>query len=229
MNNILNYSLKKIENSIHLEKPWEHFIIDDFLEKSFYNELKKDFDSLNWFHDNKGKYRNEWRRSKIRIYQGGKNEINKPSFTKLINLFKNEKFAKSVVNKFKKIRCKEYPNNIWIEMDTFIKDFSYRIHFDSKPKYVTFLIYLPDDENDPQELGTKMYDKKKEFVKNAPYNKNTCFIFAPNDDITWHSMDYKNINNNDVKRKSIQIFYKYGNKNDRSDVYIGAITNTHGK
>ena len=73
---------------------------------------------------------------------------------------------------------------------------------------MTFVYYLADDD-DNNELGTKVYDKNKKHVVTSKYKPNSVFIFAPSDDDkikTWHNMELKKDN---YERKSIQSWFLY--------------------
>ena len=59
MDKILKHSINKINTSNLITEPWDHIIIDNFLNKNLYNKIKKDFDNLKWFHDNNGNYKKE--------------------------------------------------------------------------------------------------------------------------------------------------------------------------
>jgi len=209
-------------------KPYNHLIINNFLDKKFIDDIIENFPEINNFNDTK---RNEQiinNKSTRRSFYLDKQEDfqkikNKNIFIRLYKHFNNKEFLNNIFKVFNKEIPKDYHLQCQLIFDT--KGYNILPHCDNfknkRHKYLTLLIYLPDNDN-LKEYGTEMYrennngiisffdkevNKKRSFsiVKKVPFKKNTLFAFIPEYDKTWHGVSKIEKN---ITRRSIQIFLK---------------------
>lgn len=64
-------------------------------------------------------------------------------------------------------------------------DFSYRIHDEAPWKVLSAVTYIAPKES----TGTLLYNNNKEYVTTAKWAENKTLIFAPIDNVTWHSFE----------------------------------------
>lgn len=64
-------------------------------------------------------------------------------------------------------------------------DFSYKIHDEAPWKVLSAVTYIAPK----QSTGTLLYDSAKEYVTTAAWAENKTLIFAPIDNVTWHSFE----------------------------------------
>ena len=212
-------------------KPYNHLIINNFLDKKFIDDIIENFPEINNFNDTK---RNEQiinNKSTRRSFYLDKQEDfqkikNKNIFIRLYKHFNNKEFLNNIFKVFNKEIPKDYHLQFQLIFDT--KGYNILPHCDNfknkRHKYLTLLIYLPDNDN-LKEYGTEMYrennngiisffdkevNKKRSFsiVKKVPFKKNTLFAFIPEYDKTWHGVSKIEKN---ITRRSIQIFLKEKN------------------
>jgi len=103
-------------------------------------------------------------------------------------------------------------------------------HVDAQRKYLSLMLYFPDDEKKELEYGTTFWscltknhgnthisepEKIKSFKElndiefKTPFNKNCLYGFSRND-LSWHTVEPVNISDNYI-RKSININFYYNN------------------
>ena len=103
-------------------------------------------------------------------------------------------------------------------------------HVDAQRKYLSLMLYFPDEEKHEIEYGTtfwncstrnhenkhisniekiKIFKKSSEIEFKTPFNKNCLYGFSRND-LSWHTVEPTNISDNYV-RKSININFYYNN------------------
>ena len=208
-------------------KPYNHIIINNFLEEKFIEKIMKYFPDINNFNDrkrNKQIIDNNSRRKTF--YLDNQEDFqklkNKDIFIKLYKHFNNKEFLNNIFKIFNKELPKEYHLQCQLIYD--IKGYNILPHCDNfknkRHKYLTLLLYLPDDNI--EEYGTEMYkeikdgnisyfdkeiNKKRNFtiVKKVPFKKNILFAFIPEYNKTWHGVSKIKKN---ITRRSIQIFLK---------------------
>jgi hypothetical protein len=87
-------------------------------------------------------------------------------------------------------RTREYTTlNTYSEINICLGDFSYPIHDENTAKVLSAVTYLFPKVS----RGTLIYDSDKNFYKEVEWKQNRTLIFAPLDDITWHSYEVSNI------------------------------------
>lgn len=74
---------------------------------------------------------------------------------------------------------------VMTEVNVCLDDLSYPIHDEAKPKILSAVTYLMPDVS----RGTLIFDKDKNFVKEVEWKPNRTLIFAPIDNVTWHSYE----------------------------------------
>ena len=75
-------------------------------------------------------------------------------------------------------------------------------HVDINEKIMSFLVYLNNTDESP-DIGTSLYNNKKEHITTVPYIDNTGFYFYPSND-TWHGLESINIKE---RRRAIMVNY----------------------
>jgi hypothetical protein len=75
-------------------------------------------------------------------------------------------------------------------------------HVDINEKIMSFLLYLNNTDESP-DIGTSLYNNKKEHITTVPYIDNTGFYFYPSND-TWHGLESINIKE---RRRAIMVNY----------------------
>tara|TARA_Y100000591_G_C21804083_1_gene683771 strand:- start:866 stop:1618 length:753 start_codon:yes stop_codon:yes gene_type:complete len=248
------YYNKKIVQII--KKPFFIFEIDNFFDLDFYSDIKKIFpkvlpDELS-LSDNFGK--KVINQSEI----SNLDKNHKETFEKLNRVFLSKDFfnlfikkiylpnVKSQKNIFRKLKYLRYP--ILDYNKKFLLDFllskisvNYQFsyiknnggiipHVDAQRKYLSLLLYFPDDENKETNYGTtfwesniqnfsnthihdkekirEFYSKSKKLYK-TPFKPNCLYGFLRND-FSWHTVEPVNIDQNYI-RKSININFIYNN------------------
>jgi hypothetical protein len=198
-NEDINNYCKKILDSNIISEPFPHIMVEDFLNDDFYDKFIAEINSNDLFQNAP----EEHNRS-TRMLWNGKATINKDLNSNykqiFVSLLLNNEIRKTIFSKF--ITNKYLPNDIIskhkgtnVQLDCFRGDYKYPIHTDIQGKLITILFYLPKDNN-MSELGTNLYDHKKNFVKNTGYTKNKLVIFCPiqkhnpdnNQFISYHNM-----------------------------------------
>ena len=248
------YYNKNIEKLI--EDPVYIFKIDNFFDLTFYSDIRKIFnkissDKLN-LNDNFGK---KFINASDTSYE---NENYKKIFEKLndvflsndfFNFFVKKFFFKNIKNQnnfFRKIKYMRYPikdnyNNSLLDFlyskisvkysFSYIKNKGGIVpHVDSQRKYLSLMLYFPDDEKKEIEYGTTFWnsnipnysnthisdnEKIREFKSKSTQLYKTKFV--PNclygflrNDFSWHTVEPIDISN-DYVRKSININFTYNN------------------
>lgn len=75
-------------------------------------------------------------------------------------------------------------------------------HVDINEKIMSFLLYL-NNTDESLDIGTSLYNNKKEHITTVPYIDNTGFYFYPSND-TWHGLECINIKE---RRRAIMVNY----------------------
>ena len=99
-----------------------------------------------------------------------------------------------------------------IQLDCFRDNYNYKIHTDSASKFITILLYLAKDDS-YLNIGTNIYDHKKNLIDNINYKPNRLVIFSPstvhdpknNKYISYHNMQGETDIN--FRRYSFQSWY----------------------
>lgn len=198
----IQHILNNLKTQPKHTEPYEHFTLHNFFTDDMYSMLLEDYENV--------PFEKEKLRSKICNFW--EHEILLPELpsTKIMyTVFHDPRIQKALVDSFEIKRSQKMPGkNVFVEFDRFQHKFFYPIHPDAYPKLVSMIIYLPSpDDNAPESLGTRVYDKDKQLVKTASYSPNTGMIFAPYDNLTFHSMQNGEIQG--AIRKSVQIFFGY--------------------
>lgn len=196
----IEHILNNIKAQPKQTDPYEHFVFEKFFTDEFFQMLLDDYERIPF---NKTSLRSK-------ICCTWQDEVLLPELqtTKILRgIFYNEELQRALLSEFNIKRSHVTPGNkTFIEFDRFQHKFYYRIHPDAQPKLMSMIIYLPEPEdNAPESLGTRIYNRNKQHVKTVPYKPNVGIIFAPMDGLTFHSMQNDDVE--DVIRKSVQVFY----------------------
>lgn len=230
--------------------------IENFLDQEFYNKIKINFPEVNSnqidLKENFGKV--SFKFSEL-IFENNEQKSILQELDKLImskNFFrffiKNFFFKNAFMQNgfFRKIKYLRYPIkdlNYRSLTDSFFSKISvsYKFsliknnggivpHVDAQRKYLSLMLYFPDEEKKEIEYGTtfwncstrnhenkhiseiekiKSFKKSSEIEFKTPFNKNCLYGFSRND-LSWHTVEPINISDNYV-RKSININFYYNN------------------
>tara|TARA_Y100000591_G_scaffold333401_1_gene377223 strand:- start:2367 stop:2900 length:534 start_codon:yes stop_codon:yes gene_type:complete len=139
---------------------------------------------------------------------------------KYVEILLNKEIKTSIFQKF--IENKQLPacinsqhRSTSIQLDCFRGVYKFPIHTDIAGKIITMVLYLASD-NSMSQLGTNIYNDKKELVKNTGYIPNRLLIFVPsqthhpnkNSFISYHNME--GVTSPNFRRHSIQAWYLTG-------------------
>ena len=200
----MDHTLNKINNAIVVSEPFQHMIIDDFLDKDLYNKINNEINKITFFKET-DKTSN---RSTHMIY----NYDYEPTLPDKVihdynSILLNGNIQNTLIKKFN-LTKKEGDWNcnykgLLSQIDCFRAIYNYRLHTDHKSKFMTCVLYFAQDDTQ-QNLGTRIYDSKKNYVTTIDYVPNRCLIFSPCDK-SWHNMQGET--SLDTRRCSIQSWY----------------------
>lgn len=181
-----------------IEYPWKHIIIDDFLDDFAFETLKnvKEEDYIN-----KLGYMNEKRRRGSDTIHFGASitdeGIEDANTNPMRDLF-SDSFIQYIydnyLDKLEEIYLAltgeviEDPK-MYLEWRAIQNGFKSTRHVDIPRKKLSIVVYLSEEGD-----GTELYlnDKDKEPVVTIPWKQNRAFIFAREEEITWHSFKCDN-------------------------------------
>ena len=177
--------------------PYKHFILKNCFQNETLVEINKIIDTLNVNCNNKGK-----REDNTKRYFVDKNNI---IFQGALYKSVQQLTSKNAVEFFEKLIDNEVSfKDCFLRMEIILdtSDFWLEKHTDIVEKKMSLIIYL-NDNNEPLENGTDVYDESGNFVKSIPFEQNTGFLFYPSHN-TWHGLEKgKQIR----KRKCVLINY----------------------
>ncbi len=127
---------------------------------------------------------------------------NVQNFPNLLNFIK-ELQSKKTHEVLSKLIKKDLSNSyVRVEVICDRKGFWLKPHCDIKEKLLSGLIFV-NKNNEPENLGTDLYNEKLEKIKTLPYKNNYGYFFSsgPN---TWHGMEKKEILK---ERRCLQVNY----------------------
>tara|TARA_R110001632_G_scaffold47182_2_gene119509 strand:- start:117 stop:707 length:591 start_codon:yes stop_codon:yes gene_type:complete len=107
-----------------------------------------------------------------------------------IDMFEKESNAK-IKGNYLRVELIEDKEKSWLEP-----------HVDINEKIMSFLVYL-NNTDESLDIGTSLYNNKKEHITTVPYIDNTGFYFYPSND-TWHGLESINIKE---RRRAIMVNY----------------------
>jgi len=107
-----------------------------------------------------------------------------------INMFESESNVK-IRGNYLRIELIEDKEKSWLEP-----------HVDINEKIMSFLVYLNTTDESP-DIGTALYNNKKEYITTVPFINNTGFYFYPSNN-TWHGLESINIKE---RRRAIMVNY----------------------
>jgi len=107
-----------------------------------------------------------------------------------IDMFEKESNAK-IKGNYLRVELIEDKEKSWLEP-----------HVDINEKIMSFLVYLNNTDESP-DIGTSLYNNKKEHITTVPFIDNTGFYFYPSND-TWHGLESINIKE---RRRAIMVNY----------------------
>ena len=107
-----------------------------------------------------------------------------------IDMFEKESNAK-IKGNYLRVELIEDKEKSWLEP-----------HVDINEKIMSFLVYLNNTDESP-DIGTSLYNNKKEHITTVPYIDNTGFYFYPSND-TWHGLESINIKE---RRRAVMVNY----------------------
>jgi len=162
-----------LNNISYFDFPYKHFICKDILEqKNIDNILKLDIEpGYNGLNGTRNIIDNS------RIFLNNKICEKYPPFFFILKIFEEQETKLLLTKKFN-VDFKKY-KNLRIEYTQDTGNFHLKPHTDVETKGITLIIYLsPDlDEN----IGTDLYNSKKEHIKKINYQQNVMLGFIPNE------------------------------------------------
>lgn len=182
-----------VSECINFSYPFNYYILKNCLKQDIINEVNYVIEKIVPNSKNDGERANNKHR-----YFVDKNNTN-VYIEKLVKSF----LSRPIV-KFFEEKGKINLNNCFLRMEIIMdtQSFWLKKHKDIKEKLMSLLIYI-NDNNEPIENGTDIYDKNLNHYKSIPFEHNTGFFFYPSNN-TWHGLEKnKKIN----KRKCILINY----------------------
>ena len=205
-------SLKKRSN--YYNSPFDHWEINEPLTKESINEICKteifDLTKMNIKYDGTRAIDGGEGQFRAGISNGGKaikfrcfiQKDNSKDFPHLSNLIE-ELRSKDTYGYMSELIKKDLSNSyVRIEVICDRQGFWLKPHCDIKEKLISGLIFV-NLFNESENLGTDLYDEKRNKVKTIPYKDNYGYFFTsgPN---TWHGMEKKEIKK---ERRCLQINY----------------------
>ena len=137
--------------------------------------------------------------SKLRVFITKENSFDYPELHQLVKEMQSKECTdliskmlnRNLSNSFVRIEVIADKNGFWLEP-----------HCDIKEKLMSSIVFV-NLNDEPENLGTDFYDKKRTKVKTVPYKHNYGYFFTsgPN---SWHGMEKKEIKK---ERRCIQINY----------------------
>lgn len=166
----MNYSL--------LNDPWPHLVIDDYFNTELANKATKEI--IDFIKTSKI----ENKQTVIRSTDYNFNKL----FPHTNNYILSNVIDESVLSIFPNTRTyltlKKYS-----EINICLGKFSYPIHDENEIKILSAVTYLFPKIS----KGTIIYDADKNFYKEVEWKQNRTLIFAPLDNVTWHSYEVSDI------------------------------------
>lgn len=206
---MIKYIIENSKKYDIIKEPFEHLYIENFLPDNFYLKLMESVNKLNWWFDDNKKKRSEWNRYTICCHYQI-DYLSNDIIKEYNKLFLNETLQKYFLDRFSYKKSNKLPKHVHIQLDSLKNGMKHALHCDKEPKYLTFVVYLAEDSK-YLNLGTKIYDSNKNYIKTTQYKPNSVLIFAPsNNNIlkTWHNMEMDLPN---YERKAIQTWFLYDN------------------
>ena len=192
--------LSSLKNSKLQTEPFKHVVIENFASDEEYKEIKdifKDAVLVPFYHkDCSGRRYVE--------YIKEENKASDSLRTKLYDKLDSFEFKSALKEALKLEGNGIYNTRLEIQVINDKQGYKIYPHCDIN-KYITLLIYCPDDET-CVEHGTALYDTSKNMIKKVKYLPNTAVMFHPVNNLTWHGVSEVKEN---ITRKSLQIFYKF--------------------
>ncbi len=191
-----------LENLVHVDFPFHHWIFSDCLEEGALNEISfSKIPSGDRMYDGTraADHTGQGIDGKLRLFITKNNSQNFPHLSKLIQSLQSV----AMVDKISKLIDKDLSNSyVRLEIIGDKKGFWLKPHKDISEKLMTMMVWAnPYNEN--TNLGTDLYDKNFKLVKTIEYIHNSGYFFSSGED-TWHGLEKKQI----IKeRRCIQINY----------------------
>ena len=160
----------KVLDNMLISEPWPHMIVDDYYDNDLFINAKKEIIAFLIK-----------RRPKRRLVYSTHDATfskNLPETTKCLNSVDPLIYA----GYFKNHRKYTTPK-IHHEVSFIISEFEYPIHDEIEKKVFSFVTYIAPANG----IGTLIYDKNKNYVKEVEWKTNRTLIFAGLTGITWHN------------------------------------------
>ena len=184
------YFLDKCIGSDVKNEPWAHQIISDTFPQKDFDILRKECEELDIPND-----------KLVVIHPADFEKYNISFYEKIFDISKEIKEnAKQLCEKFPDYR---WFNDLGINAHLSITPplpYKFYIHQEGLDKIWSSVTYITPEKN----VGTKMYTAQNEdaFVKEAPWQPNSTFIFCGQERKTWHSYE----SNQSEQRITLNLF-----------------------
>ena len=188
-------------------KPWEHFIFNEFFSKNDY-QILKDFPRLESSYENITGFRDA---IDNRVFLNDKFVSKNPQFKSVLRTLNDTESFEKIFG-VDLINCSLRPELI---DDRY--PFFHEVHCDHPDKVLTMLIYI--DKDDEQNLASDLYIDKNTHHTKLKWKDNggIGWTIEPNDD-KWHG--FKPMKYNGVRRILIINWVKNNIWNDKSQLYL---------
>ena len=188
-------------------KPWEHFIFNEFFSKNDY-QILKDFPRLESSYENITGFRDT---IDNRVFLNDKFLSKNPQFKSIFRTLNDVETIEKIFD-INLVNCSPRPELIDDRCPFF-----HEVHRDHPDKVLTMLIYI--DKDDEQNLASDLYIDKNTHHTKLKWKDNggIGWTIEPNDD-KWHGfrpMEYKG-----VRRILIINWVKNHKWNDKSQLYL---------
>lgn len=151
--------------------PWPHQTIDDFYDDTLFREMKKELIEFS-----KGKIQSNY--TKFDYILENFSEV----LPHTVKCIKSNIISEENLKGFPHHRA--YKNlKLKTQVIVCLNDVEYRIHDETRDKILSVVTYITPEKS----IGTLIYDKNKQFVKEVEWKPNRTLIFAGIENTTWHN------------------------------------------
>ncbi len=191
-----------LDNIVKCSYPFQHWEFSECLDNKTLDEIslaqiptgRRSYDGTRAA-DHSGKGID----GKLRLFLNKNNCQYFPHLNKLINTLQQNSIYKKISQLLRKDLSKSF---VRLEIISDKKGFWLKPHKDISEKLMTMMIWV-NPYNEPEDLGTDLYNENFVLVKTVKYIHNCGYFFSSGND-TWHGLEKKQIKKD---RRCIQINY----------------------
>lgn len=184
----------KFKNKRYSNNPFIHYTFTDF----FCNNELADIDSIK-LQNHSASLDGARTTNSNRFFVDKENMWSNSTLKKIVDFFLRDDIilmfeqesGKTIRGNYLRVEFIEDREKSWLEP-----------HVDIDEKIMSFLLYL-NNTNESLNIGTSLYNNKKELVTTIPYINNTGFYFYPSSN-TWHGLESVSIKQ---RRRAVMVNY----------------------